>query len=248
VNRLNKIRILIVEDDIVSAMYIESLISKERFDFLGCASSVHQAEAMIDGYKPDLIVGDIQLGNQTIFLLSKVDKIKEIPIILITGNSDAEYFEMGKAFTKSMFMAKPINQYTFLSCIEMMIRLYLSQEHKKDKDQIVIRGNLQQIVEIDTKNVVVIKSEGNYSFVLTNNGRKYVRKKSLSDYMEELSQDFVRIHKSYIINKNYISEWNFENRQVQVMNYNLTVGRSYRKVFNKLIDNIASIKKVKNLS
>lgn len=225
-------KVLIIEDDIVFSLFVETLLPKDKYEIVGLASTLKQAEAMINGYKPDILISDICLDKEDIFMLANQEHIREIPIILMTSHTEKDYFIKYKKFKKSMYLIKPFHPHTLLSCLDLMVQTHLNKEKKK----IVLRGNLQQIIEINVDDIVLIKSESNYSFIFTKSGRKYIRKKSLSTYDDELNNNFVRIHKSYIVNKKYITEMDFINHKIQVLTHSVPVGRSYRKVFNQLID------------
>lgn len=62
---------------------------------------------------------------------------------------------------------------------------------------------------IKVKNIVFCKADGRYSTFFTSDGKKYVASKNLGEYEKELnSKNFFRIHKSYIVNINFVVKIN----------------------------------------
>jgi len=51
-----------------------------------------------------------------------------------------------------------------------------------------------------------LEGEGNYTFIYTNNGKKYLVSKTLKSLAEQLSAKFLRVHKSYLVNADYVVE------------------------------------------
>ncbi len=54
------------------------------------------------------------------------------------------------------------------------------------------------------KSITFIAGEGNYSFIYTSCGKRYLVSKTLKSLTEYLDSKFIRIHKSYLVNRKYI--------------------------------------------
>lgn len=54
--------------------------------------------------------------------------------------------------------------------------------------------------------ITFLEGEGNYTFIYTNNGKKYLVSKTLKSLAEQLSAKFLRVHKSYLVNADYVVE------------------------------------------
>jgi len=51
-------------------------------------------------------------------------------------------------------------------------------------------------------------------------------------------REFIQIHRGYVINVNYIEEFNISSNQVMINNVLLPVGRSYKKSLNLLLSTL----------
>jgi two-component system LytT family response regulator len=50
-----------------------------------------------------------------------------------------------------------------------------------------------------------LEGEGNYTYIYTRQGKKYLVSKTLKNVQEILCADFLRVHKSFVINPEYIT-------------------------------------------
>lgn len=68
---------------------------------------------------------------------------------------------------------------------------------------IIPNGNRQIIIQMDQ--LMCIEGSGNYAFLYTSDGKRYLVSKTLKNYAAILDRlTFVRVHKSWIINLNYL--------------------------------------------
>lgn len=71
---------------------------------------------------------------------------------------------------------------------------------------IIPNGNRQVIIPTDQ--LMCIEGSGNYAFLYTNDGKRYLVSKTLKSYAAILDQlTFVRVHKSWIINLKYLQDF-----------------------------------------
>jgi two-component system, LytTR family, response regulator len=61
-------------------------------------------------------------------------------------------------------------------------------------------------VSITPDTITFMEGDGNYTFIHTNNGRRYLVSKTLKTLSEELASNFIRVHKSYVVNAHYVVE------------------------------------------
>lgn len=88
---------------------------------------------------------------------------------------------------------------------------------------------------INIEDIDWLMSEGNYVTIFVGD-KKYVIKWSLSQMKSELPEnDFVQIHKRYIINMDKIERLNLANNQIMIVNTPLPIGRTFK---NDLIERL----------
>lgn len=71
---------------------------------------------------------------------------------------------------------------------------------------IIPNGNRQVIIPTDQ--LMCIEGSGNYAFLYTSDGKRYLVSKTLKSYAAILDQlTFVRVHKSWIINLKFLQDF-----------------------------------------
>ncbi|MCE7061471.1 LytTR family DNA-binding domain-containing protein [Dyadobacter sp. CY343] len=64
--------------------------------------------------------------------------------------------------------------------------------------------------------ITFLEGEGNYTFIYTNTGKKYLVSKTLKSLAELLNPNFMRVHKSYLVNADYIVERMEDDRMLKL--------------------------------
>lgn len=104
---MNKLNILLIEDD---QWLADSLISGFSELSVEAIRDPEEAFVAIDHHRPDVIVGDVILGNKNIFTLlnemQSYQDTREIPIILISSNADRINEEDVKIFNVKKIVDK----------------------------------------------------------------------------------------------------------------------------------------------
>ena len=73
--------------------------------------------------------------------------------------------------------------------------------------------NLGKALSIQIKDITHLEGVGNYTFVCTKHG-KYLLSKCLKTVQGRLNNNFVRIHKSYVVNQQHIKSMWVDNIQL----------------------------------
>lgn len=83
--------------------------------------------------------------------------------------------------------------------------------------------------------ITFLEGEGNYTFIYTNAGKRYLVSKTLKSLAEILANNFIRVHKSYLVNSDFVVE-RLEDDRMLKMSCGKEVIVSRRKI--KEISNI----------
>ena len=144
--------ILLVDDNKASLM-MAKFVLKNQYD-ITLAKSGMQSIKILEKKRPDLILMDLNMpemdGRETIKKIKKMEKYKNIPIIVLTaevdGETEVECLEIGAVD----FIMKPFVQRTMISRIERTLEL---EKYRKDLEE-TIREKTNEIEEIQQKIVV----------------------------------------------------------------------------------------------
>jgi len=103
-------KVLIVEDDLILNLLYESYFDRLGFDTEGELVYAKTAIDLTKELNPDLIVMDITLEGKIngIEAMQKIRAFSDVPVIYITGNTDAEHIEEAKKTDYLAYLRKPI--------------------------------------------------------------------------------------------------------------------------------------------
>lgn len=87
--KLEGLRVLVVEDEMMVSMLIEDMLSDLGCKVVGPASRLDEAIALVDAAELDCAVLDVNLGGQPIFPLADILRARGAPIAFATGYGDA---------------------------------------------------------------------------------------------------------------------------------------------------------------
>jgi two-component system cell cycle sensor histidine kinase/response regulator CckA len=127
----NRLRIMIVENDRVTARDLEATLRRRGFVVTGIAYSAHQALDLLQEDKPDLVLLDIQLdedGGDGIDLACQLREAHGIPSIFITGYSEESILERAKRADPAAFIRKPFSDSELVVCLESVVEQRIAGE------------------------------------------------------------------------------------------------------------------------
>lgn len=129
-------KILIVEDEVVTAIFIEKIVEGLGYDVLDIVTDGTQAINKALDERPDLILMDINLEGDIdgIEVMSKIRETVEIPCIYITAFTDKKILERAKLTHPYAYLIKPFETQD----LEIAISIAL---YKHDMEQRLQRQN-----------------------------------------------------------------------------------------------------------
>jgi len=133
---MSKEKILIVEDDEVTAMHLKIALKKLEYEVVSIAENTIQARNKIKIYEPDAILLDISLQENTdgINLATYIRNKHAIPFIYLTSHSETQILDEAKVTEPYGYIVKPFDPKSLHSTIQMA--LYKFQEERKLKEDI----------------------------------------------------------------------------------------------------------------
>jgi two-component system, LytTR family, response regulator len=235
----NKISCMLVDDDRVDLLTTEAFLESYPFiEITGCYSAAEAALAAAQTKTPDAFFMDIDMPGLNGLDLRR--RLMSVPAcIFITSYPDyaVESFELAALD----FLVKPLEHNRFATMVErlrqyMMIRRKADMlSHALGADTVFIKDGTQQI-KLALHDIIFLEALNNYTCVVTM-GRKYTVLSTLTHLLQEKAfASFVRIHRSYAVQKHLIRK--IGSTEVQVGEVSLPVGRSYKPALDHLKRNL----------
>lgn len=224
------IRCLIVDDEPYARKLLEEFIQKtEGLTLVASVKNALEARTMLAKQKIDLIFLDIQMPE-----LTGIDFLKSsshTPLVVFT-TAYAEYALQGFEFDAVDYLLKPFDFNRFLKAVNKITeRFQLKTSHAlpvqgNDKDYIFVKDGTR-LVKIDLSSILYIKGSREYVTFVTK-ASKIMTLISMKQLEQELQDDFVRIHNSFIIRLGAVDE--ITKDEVIINGETLPIGATYKKL------------------
>jgi len=211
-----KINLLIIEDEELARELLKSYLKGHPdIDVIGECENGFEGVQMINSLKPDLVLLDIQMPKITGFeMLQLLDHKPEIIFTTAYDQFALKAFE----YNAADYLLKPFSRERLLSAIEKVAHRMTNKENSTEKlerlsefstgdflDRVVVKDR-HKIAIIMAEQIRYIESLDDYVFIYTETGR-HMKQKTMKYFETNLSpKDFIRIHRSYIVNVGHIAE------------------------------------------
>jgi DNA-binding LytR/AlgR family response regulator len=233
------IQCIIVDDERIARDILEDHLQKiEAINIVGSCKNAIDAFNIINSNKIDLIFLDINMPE--ISGLSFAGSInKDIKIIFTTAYR--EYAVDGFNLKAVDFLLKPISFERLLQAVnKFLVETIPVKSIKREElvyqksDFIFVRSD-RKMIKINFSDVSYIESLGDYLKINLSNKIIITRETITSIEAKLPKNEFLRIHRSFIISINKIES--FTNEFVEVNNKALPISRSYKKDVLRRLEN-----------
>lgn len=229
--------VLIVEDELLIAAELQSRI--RGFGMGNCiiATSYTEAVTALQTRSIHLALLDIRLGGYK----SGMDiarYIREtgplIPFIYLTSHTDRMTMEQAIRTGPNAYLEKPFREASLYAALQLALSSFraANKESELGDDGLLIRdaffvcqrsGNYARI---ETGNIAIIRNAGNYLELYEHTGEKHLIRTTQKKLLPQLPNDFIKIHKSYVINTTHIKA--IEGDQLLIAGQHIPLASGYR--------------------
>ncbi len=230
-----KLKIGIVEDEMVIADTIALNLRKLDYEVAFIAGSYDDAIKMMATEKPDLLLLDIILKGKKdgIDLGLFVREKYPIPVIFLTANSDIKTVERAKPVKPNAYLVKPFSQSDLYAAIEIAIHNHKATESPAIESILVKDG--YNFVKVFLKEIMYISSEHNYVTLHLNTHKFIMVRSSIAEMEARLdARLFIKINRSNLLNVQYVTK--VETDKVFVNETEFSVAKPQRDALLKLMD------------
>lgn len=239
-----KVRVLVVEDESIVAKDIQNTLKRLGYQVTATVSNGNKAIESIEENRPDIILMDIMLKGQTtgIEVASTVKERFDIPVIFLTAYADDSTLNKAKISEPYGYIMKPFKEKELQTTIEVALYkhdkdvqvkkerdLYHSIiENKESKDSIFVRADYR-LNKINFDDIYYVEALKDY-VVINTSDNSYTTHTTMKEMVRILpSKDFVRIHRSFIVNLNKIFSIKYPDLVIEGKMKVLPIGGLYRK-------------------
>lgn len=217
---------LICEDELITAEYLKEICESEGYPVVGVVSTLAEAQRAIEAVRPSLILLDINLEGRSegIVIANQLKSQFGIPFIFITAFTDIDTINRAVGTEPLAYLVKPVDQATLIANLRLAaIKLKKLKSAPAILDIVIGK----EATSIDLDRLAYVEAFANYMELVYEDGKKQILRTTMTHLENELPDGFLRIHKSFLINKRHLNGIN--NQRVIVGNTVLPVGRAFSK-------------------
>lgn len=246
-NRLFKT--IVIDDEPAARRLMKSLLADyaDTIEIIGEAGNGREAIEKIHSLRPDLIFLDIQMPDLTGFEV--IEQLSYKPNIIFTTAYEQYAIKAFESFSID-YLLKPIKEERLEQSIRKLnefgkipgpgfdvsgLQDIIRQLQAPPKATALPVKIGDRIILLRFEQIAYMEAEDKYVYIHTTEGVKHLTDHSLTTLSEKLPDQFYRIQKSYIINKDRIREMHrhFNGRYLFILDdkagTRLTSGRTYNE-------------------
>ncbi len=230
---------IIIDDEALARYELKRLLKiYPQINIVDEADSVSSAKETIDLHQPDLIFLDIDLGTQTGFDLYELCE-QTFQTIFITAFD--EFAVRAFEINALDYLLKPVNPIRLKETISRLGNPFIEKPtiFLKPYDKILLQtGQSSRFITVNS--IVYIKASGDYTNIYSKNNIQGILHHTIVKWIERLPTTiFFRVHRSYIVNIQYIKKIEKRENGLQVISlknsdFKIPISRKYSSIFKDL--------------
>ncbi len=218
---MTKIRSVIVEDETAAREVLKNYLAKycPQVTVLGEAQNSKEAVQLIHEVAPQLVFLDVEMPFGNAFDVLEACKELQFETIFVTAFS--EYSLKALNQSAAYYLLKPISIEELIVAVNKVADQLTNQElfnrhkiivenfreQKPEKKQVIL-PTLEGFEVVKMEDIVRLKGNGNFTDIYLSNGSKKMVCRFLKHFTDILPYPFVRVHKSHIVNVNFVKSYN----------------------------------------
>ncbi len=217
---LQKIKSVIVEDESAAREVLKNYLQKycPQVEIIGEAQNFKEAIPLLHDLKPQLVFLDVEMPFGNAFDVLEACKDLQFETIFVTAFS--EYSLKALNQSAAYYLLKPISIEELITAVNKVQQHIVNHEifnrnkiivenfrETKPEKQQVILPTLEGFEVVKMEEIVRLRGNGNFTDLYLSNGQKKMVCRFLKHFTEILPFPFIRVHKSNIINVNYVKSY-----------------------------------------
>lgn len=217
---MQKIRSVIVEDESAAREVLRTYLSKycPQVEVIGEAQHIKEAVPLLHELQPQLVFLDVEMPFGNAFDVLEACKDLQFETIFVTAFS--EYSLKALNQSAAYYLLKPISIEELILAVNKVQLQLVNQEifnrnriivenfrETNPERQKVILPTLEGFEVAKMEEIVRLRGNGNFTDIYLQDGSKKMVCRFLKHFTEILPFPFLRVHKSHIINVNFVKSY-----------------------------------------
>lgn len=227
------IRYIIVDDEHIAHDIIKKYCNVlPNFTLVKHCYDAIEAIECLQKHEVDLIFLDLNMPELTGFEFLRT--LTNPPKVIVT-TAYKEHALEGYELNIVDYLLKPFSLERFIKAINKVVTkkeaTTTTLPIKQEEESLFLRSS-KKIIQLKINSILFIESVGNYVKIVTKDKEIQIREKisNINDLLP--SNEFFRVHKSFIVAKIHINE--IEGNRIKINDYTIPIGKVYKANINSL--------------
>ncbi|MFD2602005.1 LytR/AlgR family response regulator transcription factor [Flavobacterium suzhouense] len=243
---LAKIRSVIIEDETAAREALRSYLTKycPQVEIVGEAHNSREAIPLLHELQPHLVFLDVEMPFGNAFDVLEACGDLTFETIFVTAFS--EYSLKALNMSAAYYLLKPISIEELIVAVNKVHQQIINKEvfnrnkvivenfrEPKQEKQQVILPTMEGFEVVKMEDIIRLKGNGNFTDLYLTNGDKKMACRFLKYFGEMLPLPFIRVHKSHIVNLNFVKLYNKGGYITLVDGAEVEISPTYKEEFMK---------------
>ena len=238
--KVSSAKILIVEDEYITARTISNFLEDSGYDVVGYAMDTVTALSMLKANQVDCVVLDININDEHdgIWIANYIKKHYNIPYLYLTAYNDKETVQRAINTSPYGFLEKPFQKASLYSAIEIALRKHEEQRKIKEEavsnegeESILLLKDVDKLDRVPVAEINFIESERNYLYIHTDK-KVYKHRATIKQFIARLPEDdFAQTHRAFVVNLNKLKFVSRANSEIQIGDRVIIISKTFKKAF-----------------
>ena len=217
----SKIRSVIVEDETAAREVLRSYLTKycPQVEIVGEAQNSREAIPILHELQPQLVFLDVEMPFGNAFDVLEACSSLTFETIFVTAFSEYSLKALNRS--AAYYLLKPISIEELIAAVNKVQQQVMNKElfnrnkvivenfrEPKQEKQQVILPTMEGFEIVKMEEIIRLKGNGNFTDLYLTNGNKKMACRFLKHFTEMLPLPFLRVHKSHIVNLNFVKLYN----------------------------------------
>lgn len=243
---LQKIRSVIVEDERAAREVLHNYLEKycPQVQVVGQAQNIREAVPMLHDLQPQLVFLDVEMPFGNAFDVLEACKDLRFETIFVTAFS--EYSLKALNQSAAYYLLKPISIEELIVAVNK-VQQQIAKHEMFDRNKIIVENfretkpEKQQVIlptiegfeVVKMEEIIRLRGNGNFTDLFLTDGKKKMACRFLKHFAEILPLPFLRVHKSHIVNLNFVKSYNKGGYLTLLDDSEIEVSQTYKQDFLK---------------
>jgi len=241
------VKVLIVEDEYITAKTLSNFLEASGYDIVGCAMNIEETISYLKNTVIDCVILDINLNDvkDGIWIANHIKDNYNIPYVFLTAYTDKKTISRAIQTSPYGFLAKPFQKVELFSAIEIALHKHnefvmLKNDfniNEENQVKTVFLKNVDRFDKVAITDICFIESQKNYLLIHTNT-MEYKHRGTLKEFTEMLPKTyFVKTHRAFLINIEKITSVDKSNHIINILKTNIPISKAFRQeVYQKTLN------------